>query len=131
MTVLKLDHINIRTTQPDATRDFFVDVVGLREGDRPPFNFHGYWLYAGDQAVVHLTDARDRGEQRTLSPNGGAAVDHVAFRMTTGYSRLREALEARAIPFRMSVIPRNGDVQVFLEDPNGVGIELTFPASEA
>jgi hypothetical protein len=44
---------------------------------------------------------------------------------------LREALEARAIPFRMSVIPRNGDVQVFLEDPNGVGIELTFPASEA
>ena len=61
MPATKLDHINIRTTQPEATRDFFVDVVGLRDGERPPFNFGGYWLYAGEQAVIHLTDARDSG----------------------------------------------------------------------
>jgi catechol 2,3-dioxygenase-like lactoylglutathione lyase family enzyme len=130
MPVLNLDHVNIRTAKPEATRDFFVDVVGLREGERPPFNFGGYWLYAGDQAVIHLVDARDRGGLATGYDNREAAVDHVAFRMR-GYPRLRELLEARGIPFQTRIIPRNGDVQIFVEDPNGVGVELTFAASEA
>jgi catechol 2,3-dioxygenase-like lactoylglutathione lyase family enzyme len=128
-TVLKLDHVNIRTANPEVTRDFFVDVVGLREGERPPFNFGGYWLYAGDQAVIHLVDARDRGSPATGYDNRGAAVDHIAFRMS-GYARLRATLEARGTPFDTRIIPRNGDVQVFVEDPNGVGVELTFAASE-
>jgi catechol 2,3-dioxygenase-like lactoylglutathione lyase family enzyme len=128
-TVLKLDHVNIRTVKPEATRDFFVDLVGLREGERPPFNFGGFWLYAGEQAVIHLVDARDRGGPATGYDNRGAAVDHVAFRMS-GYARLRELLEARGVAFETRIIPRNGDVQLFLEDPNGVGVELTFSASE-
>jgi catechol 2,3-dioxygenase-like lactoylglutathione lyase family enzyme len=127
--VLKLDHVNIRTTQPEATRDFFVDVVGLREGERPPFNFGGYWLYAGDQAVIHLTDTRGGKEHGAEGSNGGAGVDHIAFRMS-GYARLCDMLEGRGVPFETRIVPRNGDVQVFLNDPNGVGIELTFPASE-
>jgi catechol 2,3-dioxygenase-like lactoylglutathione lyase family enzyme len=130
MLVLRLDHVNIRTAQPEATRDFFVDVVGLREGERPPFNFGGYWLYAGDQAVIHLTDTRDGKERGAEASGGGAGVDHIAFRMS-GYARLREMLEGRGVPFETRIVPRNGDVQIFLTDPNGVGIELTFSASEA
>ena len=129
MPAIQIDHINIRTAKPEETRDFFVDVVGLRDGDRPPFAFGGYWLYAGDQAVVHIVDARDRGAHGVASGRGGAALDHVSFRMTD-YGALREKLRARNISPEMRVVPRNGDVQVFVDDPNGVTLELTFAGSE-
>ncbi len=129
MPATKLDHINIRTTQPEETRDFFVDVVGLRDGERPPFNFNGYWLYAGEQAVIHLTDARDAGAHGMAEGRAGAAIDHVSFRMT-GYAALRSLLKERNIPFETRVVPRNGDVQIFVDDPNGVTVELTFLGSE-
>lgn len=129
MPAVKIDHINIRTAKAEETRDFFVDVVGLREGDRPPFAFGGYWLYAGDQAVVHIVDAGDAGAHGTASGRGGAAVDHISFRMT-GYAALRETLRRRSIDPLMRIVPRNGDVQLFVDDPNGVTLELTFAGSE-
>jgi|SRR5579872_6499936 len=129
MPATKLDHINIRTAEPEATRDFFVDVVGLRNGERPPFNFNGYWLYAGEQAVIHLTDARDAAAHGIAEGRAGAAIDHVSFRMT-GYNALRSLLKERNLPFETRVVPRNGDVQIFVDDPNGVTVELTFLGSE-
>ncbi|HEY1729424.1 MAG TPA: VOC family protein [Candidatus Baltobacteraceae bacterium] len=129
MPATKLDHINIRTMQPEATRDFFVDIVGLRNGERPPFNFNGYWLYAGEQAVIHLTDARDAGAHGMAEGRAGAAIDHVSFRMT-GYNALCALLKERKLPFQTRVVPRNGDVQIFVDDPNGVTVELTFLGAE-
>ena len=129
MPATKLDHVNIRTEKSDQTRDFFVDIVGLREGERPPFNFAGYWLYAGDQAVIHITDARDEGAHGIAAGRAGAAIDHVSFRMT-GYSRLLKTLGERGMKYERRIVPRNGDVQVFVDDPNGVTVELTFLGSE-
>ena len=60
MSISGLDHFNIRAKDLDGMRDFFVDVIGLTEGDRPSFEFPGYWLYAGDAgAVVHPLASRD------------------------------------------------------------------------
>ncbi|MGH7661196.1 MAG: hypothetical protein ACRENA_09835 [Vulcanimicrobiaceae bacterium] len=129
MPATKLDHVNIRTAKPQETRDFFVDVVGLRDGERPPFDFGGYWLYAGEQAVLHIVDARDSGAHGISSGRAGAAIDHVSFRMI-GYTALRETLSQRKLKFEMRVVPRNGDVQVFVDDPNGVSCELTFAGAE-
>ena len=129
MPALTLDHVNIRTTRCEETKDFFVDVVGLRVGDRPPFDFGGYWLYAGDHAVIHLTDARDRGAHGEAAGRRGAAIDHVSFRMA-GFKDVRQRLEQLGLAYEMRVVPRNGDVQLFVDDPNGVTVELTFLGSE-
>ena len=58
-----------------------------------------------------------------------AALDHVAFRMSD-IGAVREKIEARGLKYRVNVVPRNGDVQIFVDDPNGVTCELTFVASE-
>jgi catechol 2,3-dioxygenase-like lactoylglutathione lyase family enzyme len=129
MAATSLDHVNIRTTLCEQTKDFFVDVVGLRVGDRPPFNFGGYWLYAGDQAVIHLTDARDAGAHGEAEGRRGAAIDHISFRMT-GFRAIKEKLERQSIPYQKRVVPRNGDVQLFVDDPNGVTVELTFAGAD-
>jgi len=51
---LELDHVNIRTRQLSVVRAFYTDVLGLKDGPRPPFGHPGAWLYAGDRPVVHL-----------------------------------------------------------------------------
>jgi len=128
MAVVRLDHVNIRTPLCEQTKDFFVDIVGLEVGFRPPFTFGGYWLYAGDQPVIHLTDALTRAP-REEEATGSAAVDHVCFRMT-GFSAVREKLERQGLHYLMQTVPRTGDVQLFVDDPNGVNVELNFTGAE-
>ena len=114
-----LNHANISTTKLEETCAFFVDVIGLKVGPRPGFGFPGVWLYAGDQAVVHLVQ---RAEART--PDG--ALDHVSFTVASLDAELRR-LDKLGVPYRASDIPDGFGRQAFVQDPNGVTIELTEP----
>ena len=89
MALSSLDHCAIRTAKLAETRAFYVDVLGLRDGDRPDFPFPGNWLYVEGVAVVHLVgiDPDDpSGLEDYLGPialdelQGSGAVDHIAFR---------------------------------------------------
>jgi catechol 2,3-dioxygenase-like lactoylglutathione lyase family enzyme len=42
-----LNHFTICPVDLEATKDFYVDVLGLDLGERPPLGFPGYWLYCG------------------------------------------------------------------------------------
>ncbi len=120
MPVDAFQHLNLRAANVEAAREFYTRVLGLRVGDRPPFASTGYWLYLGDQAVVHLVQ-RPSGE----AAQPGGALDHVAFRGIDLDATLRALTEA-AIPFQQAVVPRDGNVQLFLHDPDGLKIELNF-----
>jgi catechol-2,3-dioxygenase len=123
MPALGLNHYNIRAGQPllARVRDFYVDVVGLAEGARPPFNFPGHWLYAGDAAVVHLVETP--GAQETAPPAG--TLDHVAF-TCTGLAEFESRLASLGIDCRKSGVPGARVQQLFLKDPAGNGVELNF-----
>jgi catechol 2,3-dioxygenase-like lactoylglutathione lyase family enzyme len=54
MPLTQLNHVTVRTNDLEGTRDFYSEVLGLKDGSRPPLAFPGYWLYCGEQAVVHL-----------------------------------------------------------------------------
>ena len=116
MTVSALDHINVWTADLEATRRFYVDVLGLREGDRPGFRSAGAWLYSGDAPLVHLV-ARDDALD---GPTG--AVNHVAFQ-AQGLADVVARLDDRAIAYTQRTVPGRGIIQVFLHDPNGVQID--------
>jgi catechol 2,3-dioxygenase-like lactoylglutathione lyase family enzyme len=121
--ILDLNHINIVTPKLDETRDFFVGVLGLDEGPRPNFPFDGYWLYAGDKAVVHLMSLDLAPEKRAaISP-----LDHAAFEVSD-LNAAKRRLDEHGVRFREALVsPVRG--QVFFEDPNGVQIELGGPVS--
>jgi catechol 2,3-dioxygenase-like lactoylglutathione lyase family enzyme len=42
-----LQHYTIEPSDLERTKDFYCDVLGLENGDRPPLDFPGYWLYSG------------------------------------------------------------------------------------
>ena len=130
----KLEHCAIRTTKLKETRDFYVELLGLEDGARPPFPFPGHWLYMGDWAVVHLVgiDPDDPqglidylGEINPDQLHGSGAVDHIAFRAEDA-AELIERVKKSDIAFRDRKVPEMELYQVFLEDPNGITVELNY-----
>jgi catechol 2,3-dioxygenase-like lactoylglutathione lyase family enzyme len=126
-----LQHYTIEPQDLERTKDFYVDVLGLEVGDRPPLDFPGYWLYSGGSATVHLMGTRKarkgivvRGTEKKYEDTG--RLDHIAF-AATDVDGVRRRLKAKNISFREQTVPRSGDTQIFLYDPDGVGVELNFP----
>lgn len=135
MPITRLDHFSIRTTDVEGTMDFFVRVLGMRSGDRPPFKFPGAWMYCGDKDVIHIIgiDPADKaglveylGDREETTLTGTGAIDHLAF-MAEDIDSMRARLKAEGIASREREVPLLGMRQIFLEDPNGVTIELNFP----
>lgn len=135
MLINSLDHCAIRTTKLKETREFFVEVLGLEDGERPDFPFPGAWLYTDTAAVIHLigVDPDDPsglqqyvgGEIRTEALRGSGAFDHIAFR-TNDSSILIERLKKKGYAYRGRQVPNMDLFQIFVEDPNGITIELNY-----
>jgi catechol 2,3-dioxygenase-like lactoylglutathione lyase family enzyme len=121
MPIDGFQHVNIRTTDADRSRDFYVRALGLRAGERPPFASVGYWLYLGDVPVVHLVQL---APDDTREPGSGR-MDHLAFH-GVDIEATRQTLVAAGIPFREAVVPRDKTVQIFIFDPDGLKLELNF-----
>jgi len=101
---------------------FYCEIVGLRDGWRPPFKSVGHWLYAGTQPVVHLVAGDDE------SNASGGGVDHVAFRCAD-LAPMIERLRNNGIGFELTQVPSLGDQQLLFRDPLGIGVELTTAGS--
>ena len=121
MPLTNLDHYLLLTQDLEATQDFYVDVLGLTAGPRPPFPFPGAWFYLGDRAVVHVAE---RG-----ADTAGGPIDHIAF-AATGLAEMLARAEARGLAAQHRKVPDLGLHQLFLHDPNGVKIELNYSAEE-
>ena len=140
MAIKKLAHYSIRTSELERSKRFYIDVLGFKDGYRPPLNFPGAWLYLGgderDYGVVHLlgTGPDDSGLAEYLGDRGPEQgtgnLDHIAF-LATDLSETYARLESAGVDFRERTVPSLGLHQVFLEDPSGVTIELNFAAEEA
>ncbi|MBC7733373.1 MAG: VOC family protein [Bacteriovorax sp.] len=140
---LTLNHYSVRTTDLEASRRFYADVLGLTVGPRPDFPFPGLWMYRGDHvdvanAVVHLIGI-DRDDPQGLKQylgdrdesalKGSGALDHIAF-FADGLAGMLAHLRAQAVVFRERTVPSIGLHQLFLDDPCGILIELNYAASE-
>ena len=137
MTVLQMEHVLVLSDDIEVTREFYCGVVGLREGQRPPLAFPGYWLYAGDTPCLHVADRRAYREHAatlglTVSsePPSSGPVDHIAFN-ASDYDDARQRLHDRGVATVCNTVP--GTLrQLFFKDPNGVRVEINVrtPPSE-
>ena len=119
MPALSLDHWNVFCKDLKKTVDFYEKYVGLYSGDRPPFNFPGAWLYAGEKAILHLVSESGRKDQ------GGGAIDHVAINCSDIRGTI-DQIKKDGVKFDVRKVPARPLQQVFVHDPDGVMIELNF-----
>ncbi len=124
MPAIGLNHYNLRAPRAllDELRDFYCAVVGLRVGERPPFNSHGYWLYAGDAPVLHLSEALPGDERATHTPT---TFDHAAF-TCTDFDAMVAKLQSANVRHGVQTVPGTTQRQIFFADPAGNGVELNF-----
>ena len=130
--VSELAHVLVLSDDIDAARDFYERAVGLRTGDRPPLEFAGYWLYAGDAPCLHIADrAAYEAHARTLGLSVRGAVghsrsgpvDHIAF-SAADHDAVSERLARAGIDPVRNDVPGGGPRQFFFDDPDGLRVEI-------
>ncbi|MFY9252200.1 MAG: VOC family protein [Fuerstiella sp.] len=124
--VKHIDHVTLVVASVDASRDFYVGLLGMIEVPRPAFDFNGAWFQAG-ATLIHLIEQHER------SGPAGFPVEvllkssrnhHFAFEVADA-TAAAEALKSRGIQLVDDAKPRpDGAVQVFLTDPDGHVVEL-------
>ena len=123
MLIAGLNHYTIRCSPGDLPElvEFYTQVLNLTVGDRPTMPRPGFWLYSEGHPIVHLYAKLDR---REWGPTGG--VDHISF-LTHGLEKTRERLREKGKPFEeLPPLPGTSLHQVFVRDPTGLTVELTF-----
>lgn len=116
-----------------------MDVLGMDDGARPDFPFPGIWLYVDGHTVIHLVgvDPDDSsglveylgGEVDPDALDGSGSLDHIAFCATDAPAMIQR-LKKHNVPYRERQVPNMDLYQLFVEDPNGITIELNYFASE-
>lgn len=120
--VESLAHVAIKAVDLGTTIAFYEKALGMRQMPRPPFSFPGAWLGVGDQALIHLYGG-ERAGSGGLRDTG--PIDHVSF-WARGYVAQRSRLERLRLPYREACPPDTTLAQLFVFDPNGVVLELTY-----
>ena len=123
MSIEGMNHFNVLTDDVGATRRFYVDVIGLTEGERPPLGFPGLWLYAGGRPILHVSSAR-------LPEQRAGVIDHMAFSATDLKATVAR-LKQKGVKFSLNQQVGTRIWQVFCHDPMGAKVELDFDPSEA
>jgi catechol 2,3-dioxygenase-like lactoylglutathione lyase family enzyme len=118
---LRLDHVNIRTSDLERAIAFYSEILGLKLGPRPDFGFPGAWLYSGEDAIVHLVGVADppapyRADQQ---------LEHFALR-GDDIDAFVALLEAKGVPYRPFDVPGTKITQINLDDPDGNHLHVDF-----
>lgn len=120
ISVQGLDHFSVISSNPERTVAFYRDLLGLENGPRPKLSFPGVWLYAAGQPLLHVIF------ERPFAPGATGAFDHVALAVSGSPPETEAKLSAAGVEFESRLIERTRTYQIFLRDPDGVGVELNF-----
>jgi catechol 2,3-dioxygenase-like lactoylglutathione lyase family enzyme len=113
-------------------------MLGFRLGGHPDFGVPVNWLYLDDGDVIHIAQApKDEIDGKTPVTTsrdniarGGRPIHHIAFR-ASGLKQTLAHLEAKGVTYIEQQAGAQNLYQLFLQDPNGITVELNFPAAEA
>ena len=141
-----LEHALILTHDPEGTRDWFCTNLGFTNGFHPDFGFPVYWLYIGEQDVLHIGKARHSAHQNTYlqTPSdqkdvdysaagalGSGRIDHICFNCD-GLAEFVERLTSNGVEFSERKAHNSNLYQLFMREPiNGIKVELNFAWSAA
>ena len=128
--ILELNHVTIISRDIDASRRFYVGVLGMEElPPVPAFTHTSIWFHRGNAEIhlVHEPDStQEPGDPATI-PEGGrdwSRSRHFALAVED-IEEARQTLEQHGVEIVLGPRPRgDGPMQMFCYDPDGYLIEL-------
>ena len=136
MEIGLLHHVTLTVTDLDRSKEFYRDILGLKEIARPAFPFPGAWFEVGDAQHLHLI-VHDEATFR--APHKGIDTRDVHFAVRVpSYRRALEFLRAKGYGenrddrdfHKMEVKPKPtaGYPQIYIIDPDRHVIEINAEA---
>lgn len=123
MTIEGMNHFTILSSNLERSKAFYTAILGLKEGYRPPLNSLGAWLYASDQAILHIIAGR------AMPANAAGVIDHMAF-TASNLQAIVDTLKQQNIYYELHRLEDLKIWQLFFYDPDGARVELDFSADE-
>lgn len=123
MTVAGMNHFTVLSSDLERSKKFYIDVLGLQEGYRPPFTFPGAWLYSDGQAILHIMAGKP------MPSVASGVIDHMAF-TASNLQETVNTLKRHHIQYDLHRLKGLDIWQLFCHDPDGAKVELDFPAHE-
>ena len=133
IAVRTLDHVTVVVGDLEASRTFYVDVLGMLEVPRPAFSFDGLWFQSGPTQIHLILEYEGSGPAGNLVPSEhrGARPHHFAFQVDDAHA-CAARLQELDVPIVAGPKERpDGAVQVFVCDPDGHVVELTSGSGES
>lgn len=130
-TIHGLFHLAIKTSDLNATKVFWCDVIGLRELERPDFGYPGAWLACpqpGGLGIIHVYAGGPALGPDGTAPSGSGAIDHISL-SCSGFQEYITRFKQAGLDWREFLVPGTTLWQLFVYDPSGVQLELTFEGS--
>jgi catechol 2,3-dioxygenase-like lactoylglutathione lyase family enzyme len=126
ITVDSFDHVTIICADLEATRRFYVGVLGMTEVPRPAFGFPGLWFQVGN-VQIHATQQSPEAGLAGWGNRGGTVASrghHIAFAVDD-MAKALEIVERLGVPIASPLQRRpDGFKQVYIYDPDGHVVEL-------
>ncbi len=126
-----LDHVAIRTSDPEKSAQWYLDVLGLSRVSIPEWHPYPIMMMSGEQGIAIFPPIfkKEVGMQTSLP----VRIDHIAFRVDVdNFTRAQSHFERLGIPF--TIQDHVYFHSIYVQDPDGHQIELTtliqpFPKS--
>jgi catechol 2,3-dioxygenase-like lactoylglutathione lyase family enzyme len=126
VNVSSFDHVTIICADLDATRAFYVGLLGMTEVARPAFGFPGLWFQTGN-VQIHATQQSAEAGQAGWGDRGGTLISrghHIAFAVEDVVKALK-IVQERGVRIASPLQQRpDGFKQMYLYDPDGHVVEL-------
>lgn len=117
MNIRALDHVALHVADVARSTAFYANVLLLQQLPRPAFDFPGAWFRLGTCQELHLLGHRQ--EPVFSSPRG----THFALEIEN-IDAWAAHLQAQKATFRPPKARPDGNLQIFVIDPDGHWVEL-------
>ena len=126
LQVRQIDHVTFVVKDLSRSREFYVDLLGMQDAERPAFSFPGLWFQAGSTLIHLILENHDSGPATVFVPENCSIsrTRHVAFEIPSAAAAL-PILAERGVEIVAGPKYRpDGPTQLYVFDPDRNLIEL-------
>lgn len=129
---ITFDHVSLRAKNLELMKDFLIELLGLKVGDRPNFPFPGYWLYAVgvEKALIHIYDEDASFYKKDLikenfkeESSGKNIVNHICF-FSDNYEESMKRITKLNSDYSINLVPNSPIEQIFIKAPENLIVEI-------
>lgn len=117
----EIHHVSLTVTNLERAKDFYSNILCLKEIERPNFSFPGAWYQVNSQQLHLIVEPNSQTIRSDKSLNSHEG--HLALRVKNYYDTVNW-LSMNNVEILEKPDSRSGFAQIFCADPDGNLIEL-------